>query len=397
MKKRKIILLIIIVIVLAAAITVYSIWKNQKDTKISWITVQPEKGGIQNLVTATGTVNALKSVLVGTQVSGVISKIYVDYNDVVKQGQVIAVLDTRTLKVLLNEADANLSKAQTQLEQVKAEYERNQILYEKNLIDKSDFDIQTSNYKAAQNTVQAAEGEVSRAKINLDLATITAPISGIIISRNVDVGQTVAASLSTPTLFTIANDLKKMQLQANVDEADIGLIKIGQSVFFTVDAYPDQNFTGVVQQLRMQPITTNNVVSYAVMIDAPNEELKLLPGMNANINIVVKEVKDVIKIPISALYFSPGQLQKGLDSVTIQKQRDSLGTLGQSLVFILNDGNLTQVTIQTGMSDGIKTEVKSESLNIQSQLVVGVKQNGVVVPQSKGLIQTPTRGGPRTR
>jgi len=396
-KKRKIIIVITIIVLLAAAAAVYSVWKNQKDTKISWVTVQPEKGDIQNLVTATGTVNALKSVLVGTQVSGVISKIFVDFNDIVKQGQVIAVLDTRTLKVLLEEAEANLSKTQTQLEQVKAEYERNQILYQKQLITSSDFDIQTSNYKAAENTVQTAEGEVSRAKINLDLATITAPISGVIISRNVDVGQTVAASLSTPTLFTIANDLKKMQLQANVDEADIGLIQTGQSVFFTVDAYPDLNFTGIVQQLRMQPITTNNVVSYAVMIDAPNEELKLLPGMNANINIVVKEVKDIIKIPISAMYFSPGQLQKGLDSIAIQKQRDSLGTLGQSLVFILKDGNLTPVTIQTGMSDGIKIEIKNGDLTNKSDLVVGVKQNGVVVPQSKGLIQTPTRGGPRTR
>jgi HlyD family secretion protein len=396
MKKRTVIIVIAIIVVIAATATVYSIWISQKDTKINWITVQPEKGDVQNLVTATGTVNAVKTVLVGTQVSGVISKIFVDFNDVVKQGQVIALLDTRSLKVLLNEARANLSKAQAQLEQIKAEYERNQILFEKNLIDKSDIDIQTSNYKAAENTVQAAEGEVSRAIINLDLATITAPISGVIISRNVDVGQTVAASLSTPTLFTIANDLKKMQLQANVDEADIGQIKTGQSVFFTVDAYPDLKFTGIVQQLRMQPITANNVVSYAVMIEAPNDDLKLLPGMNANISIVVLESKNILKIPITALNFSPGQFKKDLDSVVIQKQRDSLGTLGQAMVFILNSGNLSPVSIQTGLSDGVKIEVKSGDLTPQSQLVVGIKQNGVVVPQSKGLIQTPQRT-PRIR
>ena len=394
--KKRIIIIISIIVVLTVSFIIYSVWKNSKNTEISWITVQPEKGAIQNLVTATGTVNALKTVLVGTQVSGVISKIFVDFNDNVKQGQVIALLDTRTLKVSLDEARSNLAKAQTQLEQVKSEYERNKVLYEKNLIDSSDYDLQLSNYKAAQNTVEAAEGEVSKAVINLDLATITAPINGVIISRNVDVGQTVAASFSTPTLFTIANDLKKMQLQANVDEADIGLIQLEQNVFFSVDAYPDHNFTGVVQQLRMQPITTNNVVSYAVMIAAPNEDLKLLPGMNADINIVVKEVNDVIKIPISALNFSPGHLQKGLDSIAIQKQRDSLTNLGQSLVFILNNGNLTPVIIQTGLSDGIKVEVKSGDLTTQSQLVVGVKQNGVIVPQSKGLIQTPSRG-PRTR
>lgn len=391
MKKRSVIIVISIIVVLAATATVYSIWKNQKNTDVSWITVQPENGDIQNLVTATGTVNALKTVLVGTQVSGVISKIFVDFNDVVKEGQVIALLDTRNLKVSLDEAKANLLKSQAQLDQIKAQYERDSVLYEENLIASTDFDLQTSNYKAAVNTVQTAQGEVSRAKINLDLATITAPISGVIISRNVDVGQTVAASFTTPTLFAIANDLKKMQLQANVDEADIGLISNGQQVFFNVDAYPDINFTGVVQQIRMQPITTNNVVSYAVMINAPNDDLKLLPGMNADISIVVKEVKNIVKVPITALNFSPGQLQKGMDSLVIRRQRDSLAALGQSLIFILNNGNLTPVTIQTGLSDGIKIEVKNGDITPKSQLVVGVRQNGVVVPQSKGLIQTPQR------
>jgi HlyD family secretion protein len=391
MKKRTIIIVISIFVVLVVTVMAYSIWNGQKDTKISLTTVRPEVGDVRILVTATGTVNAIKTVLVGTQVSGVISKIYVDFNDVVKEGQVIALLDTRSLQVSLDEAKANLSKSQSQLDQVKAEYERNQILFDEQLITTSSFDILLSNYKTAQNTVQTADGELSQAKINLNFATIVAPISGVIISRNVDVGQTVAASFSTPTLFTIANDLKKMQLQANVDEADIGLIINGQQVFFIVDAYPDMSFTGIVQQVRMQPITTNNVVSYAVMIDAPNDDLKLLPGMNADISIVVNEAKNVIKIPISALYFSPGQLQKGLDSVVIQKQRDSLGTLGQSLVFISSNGNLTPVIIQTGLSDGVKIEVKSGALTPKSDLVVGIKQNGVVVPQSKGLIQTPQR------
>jgi HlyD family secretion protein len=304
---------------------------------------------------------------------------------------VIAVLDTRSLKVSLNGTRANLSKTLAQLEQIKTDYERNLILYDKRLIAKSELDISTSNYKTAENSVLTAEGEVSKAKINLDFATITAPISGVIISRNVDVGQTVAASFSTPTLFTIANDLKKMQLQANVDEADIGLIEIGQNVFFNVDAYPDTKFNGVVQQIRMQPITTNNVVSYAVMIDAPNDELKLLPGMNANISIIVTETNNIIKIPVSALNFFPGQLQKGLDSAVILKQRDSLGALGESMVFILSNGNLIPVVIQTGLSDGIKIEMKSGDLTSKSDLVVGIKQNGVVVPQTKGLIQTPQR------
>lgn len=397
MKKRTTIIVISVFVILAAAYTGYRLWFAKKDTKVVWNTVKPETGDIQILVTATGTVNAVKTVLVGTQVSGVISKIYVDFNDNVKAGQIIASLDTRSLQVVLAQASANLSKAQTQLEQLKSEYDRNQILMEKQLISASDFELQASNYKVAQNTVQTAEGDLSKAKINLGLATITAPISGVIISRNVDVGQTVAASFSTPTLFTIANDLKKMQLQANVDEADIGQIQMGQEVYFSVDAYPDEVFTGIVQQLRMQPITLNNVVSYAVMIDAPNDELKLLPGMNANISIVVQKSTGIMKIPISALNFSPPKSsQEGIDSISVMKKRDSLFNAGKSLVFVLNNGILAPVEIQTGLSDGINVEVKNDELTSQSELVLGVKGSGTAPPKSKGLIQTPTKT-PRTR
>jgi HlyD family secretion protein len=183
-----------------------------------------------------------------------------------------------------------------------------------------------------------------------------------------------------------------MQLQANVDEADIGQIQIGQDVFFGVDAYPEETFTGVVQQLRMQPITTNNVVSYAVMIDAPNDELKLLPGMNANISIVVQKSTGIMKIPISALNFSPPKSsQEGIDSISVMKKRDSLLNAGKSLVFVLNNGMLTPVEIQLGLSDGIKVEVKNAELTSQSELVLGVKGSGTAPPKSKGLIQTPTK------
>lgn len=391
MNKRTIKIIVSVFVIITMTVAGYLIWKGQKETVVSWNTVLPETGDIQILVTATGTVNAVKTVLVGTQVSGVISKIFVDFNDIVKAGQVIAILDTRSLQVSLDEANANLSKAETQLQQLKAEYERSEILFEKRLITDSDFDIQLANYNVAQNTVETANGELSKARINLNLATIVAPISGVIISRNVDVGQTVAASFTTPTLFTIANDLKKMQLQANVDEADIGQVQMGQSVFFKVDAYPEETFTGMVQQLRMQPITSNNVVSYAVMIDAPNDELKLLPGMNANISIIVKENKNIIKIPVSALNFSPQQkFSKGLDSILLKRQRDSLINTGRSLVFILTYGSLIPVNIQTGLSDGIMTEVLDGDLTIQSELVLGVNEidNGA---QSKGLLQGPKR------
>lgn len=392
MKKRTVIIVVSVFIVLVASVTAYAIWNGQKDEKISWNTTQPVNGDIQILVTTTGTVNAVKTVLVGTQVSGVISKIYVDFNDIVKEGQVIARLDTRSLQVSLNEAEANLSKAEAQLEQIKGEYERNLILYEKGLISKSDLDLQQSYNKTAINTVQIAENEITKTKINLNFATIVAPISGVIISRNVDVGQTVAASFTTPTLFTIANDLKKMQLQANVDEADISQVQIGQSVYFKVDAYPDETFSGIVQQLRMQPITLNNVVSYAVMIDAPNEDLKLLPGMNSNISIVVNEIKNILKIPVAVLKFSPPQsYSKDQDSLQIKKERDSLNASGKSMVFILSNGVVSRVIIETGLSDGIFIEVTKGDLSAQSIIISGVKGNGDADSKSKGLLQGPKK------
>lgn len=394
MKKRSIIIIITVIIILALSVTAYALF-SKKDTKVAWVTIQPSKGDIQILVTATGTVNAVQTVLVGTQVSGVISKIYVDFNSNVKQGQILALLDTRSLRVSQDEAVSSLAKMQAQLEQVMAEYERDKILFDKGLIAQSELDLQQSNFKVAETNVRSAEGELSKSRINLDLATIKAPISGIVISRAVEVGQTVAASFSTPTLFTIVGDLKKMQLQANVDEADIGQIQLGQSVFFKVDAYPDETFKGTVQEIRMSPITTNNVVSYAVMIDAPNDQLKLIPGMNADISIIVQEVKGVIRIPVAAMNFTPpgGQSQKnGMDSVMVQHQRDSLSAIGQSLVFVLNNDALTPVIIQTGLSDGIRTEVKNGTLTPQSQVVTGIRGSGNNNdPKTKGLIQTPQR------
>ena len=395
MKKRKVIILVSVIVLLAAAVWFY-FWKGQKDTKIEWVTTKVEKGDIQNLITATGTVNAVKTVLVGTQVSGVISKVNVDFNDIVKKGQILAVLDTRTLQVSLSQANANLAKDQATLEQQQAELDREKTLLDKGLVTQSEYDLMLSNFKTAEATIRAAQGDISKANINLNLATIRSPIDGIVISRQVELGQTVAASLSTPTLFTIANDLSKMQLQANVDEADISQVNTGQPVFFKVDAYPDQSFDGTVQQMRLQPISTNNVVSYAVMIDAPNDDLKLLPGMNANISIIVKEIKGVIKIPVSALNFFPPKAYTEIDSIAVLHEKDSLASIGKSLVFVLNNGILTPVPISTGMSDGIKIEVKDGDIDTKSQLVVNVKQNGVTgAPQTKGLIQTPQRTNPR--
>lgn len=393
MKNRKTIIIISAAVVLIAVGLWYFVLRGKQDTKIDWVTARVEKGDVQNLVTATGTVNAVQTVQIGTQVSGVISKINVDYNSVVKKGQVLAVLDTRNLQVALDQSRANLTKAQAQLDQAKSEMDRNKILVDKGLLPQSDYDLLVANYKVAQTTLASSQGDVSKAETNLELATIKSPIDGVVISRAVDVGQTVAASLSTPTLFTVANDLKKMQLQANVDEADIGQIQTGQSVFFKVDAYPDVTFTGVVQQLRMQPITVNNVVSYAVMIDAPNDELKLLPGMNADISIIVREVKDVIKVPIAATNFFPPKAYQKLDSASVVAERDSLAKWDKQLVFVLNEGNLVPVPIKTGLSDGIKIQVTEGELSPKQQVVIGTRQSGnASSQQTKGLITTPQRG-----
>ena len=213
MKKRKTIIIISAAVIIAAAAIWYFGFKGKQDAKIDWVTARVEKGDVQILVTATGTVNAVQTVLVGTQVSGVISKINVDFNSVVKKGQVLAVLDTRNLQVALDQSRANFTKAEAQLDQAKSEMERNKILLDKGLLPASDYDLLVANYKVAQTTLASSTGDVSKAETNLELATIKSPIDGVVISRAVDVGQTVAASLSTPTLFTVANDLKKMQLR----------------------------------------------------------------------------------------------------------------------------------------------------------------------------------------
>ena len=283
-------------VVVIVAVAAFLLSGGKKKEEVNFKTEKVAKVNILNSITATGTIEPVNEVTVGTQVSGIVSKLYVDYNSVVKKGQVIAELDKSNLMSQLNTAKAQLSQAQASLRSAqsdlayqKANYNRYKTLYQKGLISANDYETARLSYQTSQQTVVSrkdqvvsAQEEVSRAQTNLSYATITSPIDGIVVSKSVEEGQTVNANMSTPDLFTIAQDLTNMQVVADVDEADIGDVKKGERVTFTVDAYPDDTFEGVVTQVRLEATTTNNVVTYEVVISAPNADMKLKPGLTAN-------------------------------------------------------------------------------------------------------------------
>lgn len=314
-------------------------------------TAKVELANIKNSVTATGSVEPVTSVTVGTQVSGIISRLYVDYNTVVKKGQIIAELDKTTLISELNTAKANLSSAQSSLNYESANYKRYATLFKKGLVSADEYESAKLNFEKAKDQVAQSREMVQKAQTNLSYAIITSPIDGVVISKSVEEGQTVAASYATPELFTIAKDLKDMQVVANVDEADIGDVKEGERVSFTVDAYPNDTFEGVVKQVRQEATTTNNVVTYEVVISAPNSELKLKPGLTANVTIYTAERQNVLCVSTKALRFTPTQdLIKGCKIVDCK---------GKNKVWTREGNTFKAHAVQIGMSDGIHTEILS--------------------------------------
>ncbi len=355
---------IIVSVIVAIAILAWLLSGKKKDTTINFTTEAVAPTNIENSVTATGTIEAVKTVTVGTQVSGIINKLFVDYNSVVKKGQVIAELDKQNLqsqlnsaKAQLSQAQANLLSAQSDLAYQKANYQRNKTLYNKGLISANDYEQarlswQTTNATVAErrDAVAAAREEVSRAQTNLSYAVITSPIDGVVISKSVEEGQTVAASYSTPELFTIAKDLKDMRVIANVDEADIGGVKVGQRVTFTVDAYPNDTFEGAVTQVRQEATTTNNVVTYEVVISAPNQDLKLKPGLTANVNIYTEEIKNVLSVPSKALRYTPEK-----ETVGGRKIQDV--TNAKNKVWTLEGNTLVAHKVTVGSTDGVHTQI----------------------------------------
>lgn len=321
-----------------------------KKAGFTYSEAEAAKQDIVNSVTATGTIEPVTSVDVGTQVSGVISKLYVDYNSVVKAGEVIAELDRTNLMSELSSAQASLKSAQSELDYQKTNYERYKALYDKGLISANDFEQARLSYVQAQQKTQQQKESVKKAQTNLGYATITSPIDGVVLSKEVEEGQTVASSFSTPTLFKIARDLTDMRVIADVDEADIGDVKEGQRVTFTVDAFPDDTFEGQVTQVRQEATTESNVVTYEVVISAPNDDLKLKPGLTANVVIFTMEAKDVLAVPSKALRFTPREAMLNSDETITD-------TDAKEKVWVKEGSNLKAVAVETGMTNGTLTQI----------------------------------------
>ena len=379
---------IAVVVIVIVAVAAWAMSGGKKEEDINFKEEKVALKTLQNSVTATGTIEAVTSVTVGTQVSGIVNKLYVDYNSQVKKGQVIAELDKTNLLSELNTAKANLASAQSNLNYQAANMERYKTLYKKGLVSADEYENALLTYRQAKEQVASSRENVQRAQTNLGYATITSPIDGTVISKSVEEGQTVAASFNTPELFTIAKDLTNMQVVANVDEADIGNVKEGDRVTFTVDAYPDDTFEGTVKQVRLEATTTNNVVTYEVVISAPNTDLKLKPGLTANVTIYTQERSGVLAVANKALRFTPTK-------ETVGKDMKIVDCKGKNKVWTLNGNTLTAHPITIGQSDGINTEITKglkQGDKIVTEIVVNVPEEEDAPQQSQGLISGP---GPR--
>ena len=341
-------------IAVAAVVVIAIVWfllsGGKKEEKVSFDTAKVEKTNVSTSITATGTIEPVTSVTVGTQVSGIVSHLYVDYNSVVKKGQVIAELDRTNLISELNTAKANLSSAQSTANYELANYNRYKTLYDTGLVSADEYESAQLSYRKAQEQVNTSRESVRKAQTNLGYATITSPIDGVILSKSVEEGQTVAASFNTPELFVIAQDLTNMRVIADIDEADIGGVKEGQRVTFTVDAFPDDSFEGAVTQVRQQATTESNVVTYEVVISAPNNDLKLKPGLTANVTIYTLEKNDVLAVPSKALRFMPNEmfLQKG---ETIEDCE------GAHKLWTKEGGVFKAHKVEVGTTNGVLTEI----------------------------------------
>lgn len=382
----KIWIAVIVIVVIAVAAWALSGGKKEEEINFKEEAVKTET--LQNSVTATGTIEAVTSVTVGTQVSGIVNKLYVDYNSQVKKGQVIAELDKTNLLSELNTAKANLASATSNLNYQAANMNRYQTLYKKGLVSADEYENALLNYRQAKEQVASSKENVQKAQTNLGYATITSPIDGTVISKSVEEGQTVAASFNTPELFTIAKDLTNMQVVANVDEADIGGVKEGDRVTFTVDAYPDDTFEGTVKQVRLEATTTNNVVTYEVVISAPNADLKLKPGLTANVTIYTQERSGVLAVANKALRFTPTK-------ETVGKDMKIVDCKGKNKVWTLSDKTLTAHPVTIGQTDGVHTEIIKgirKGQKIVTEIIVNTPEEEEDAQQSQGLISGP---GPR--
>ena len=385
MKNKKIWMGIGAVVIVALVIWMCS--GGKKEEEVTFETTKAERQNIHTTITATGTIEPVTSVTVGTQVSGIVSKLYVDYNSVVKKGQVIAELDRTNLTSELNRAKAELTSAESTLSYETANFKRYQTLFDKGLVSANDYESAKLSYEKARQTVNSARESVQKAQTNLGYATITSPIDGVVLSKSVEEGQTVAASFNTPELFNIAQDLTDMRVIADIDEADIGGVKEGQRVTFTVDAFPDDKFEGQVTQVRQEATTTSNVVTYEVVVSAPNKDLKLKPGLTANITIYTLEKNDVLAVPSKALRFMPNE--------ALLKKGEQIEDVEAPLKVWTLEGNTFKAhKVETGITNGMLTEIIS-GISEGAEVLVDFSISGGETEQAGQQAQNPFMPRPR--
>ncbi len=387
--KKIIIAAMILIVAFGTASIIYISRNGSKNDQFRFTTLV--RGDLENTITSTGTIEAVSTVEIGTQVSGTIAELYADFNDRVSKGQLLAVLDTSILEAAVIEAEASVEQSRAQLDQAFSDYERNAPLFEKGFLSEAEFLPYKTSLQTQQASIRSVRAKLERARQNLSYAVIRSPIDGTVIQRNIEEGQTVAASLSAPVLFTIAEDLSRMEIQALVDESDIGQIKDKQKVRFTVLAYPDETFSGTVQQVRLQPQTVQNVVNYTAVIDANNDNNLLLPGMTATVDFIIEQRVDALLISNTALKYQPSDemmnaLYKGIKPPQgtppdFAKMPDDMKRRWQSsgaeqkppfpppdqadetvarLWFMNEDGNLAVKHVRTGITDGRSTEITTE-------------------------------------
>lgn len=391
MNKKKVIIGIVTVAVAGGALFFLSHTSSKGGVELE--TAKVSRTSMTNVVTATGTVEPVTEVEVGTQVSGIINRIYVDYNSVVTKGQLIAEMDKVTLEAELRAQEAQLSNAKAEYEYQQKNYARSKVLFEKKLISDTDYETATYNYEKAEAAYNQAQASMVKVRQNLGYATITSPIDGVVISKEVEEGQTVAAGFNTPTLFTIANDLTQMRVIADVDEADIGQVEEGQPVQFNVDAYPNDVFEGNVTQMRLQATTESNVVTYEVVISAYNPDLKLKPGLTANVTIYTLQRNDVLCIPTKALRFVPEEeilVPMGYSVEDARKEASS----GKRIVWLVKGKQLVPKEVAVGISSGNQTEITA-GLSEEEEIVVELAALVPALKASGGTVEkSPFMPGP---
>ena len=391
-------ILIISVLAIGLAIGGYVFFNGERKAPVRYRTAAVERGPVISLVTATGTINPVVSVQVGTQVSGMIKSLHADFNSVVKAGDIVAVIDSEPLRARRDQSESNLemskantARARTDLAQRKRELDRVKSLVAQQFVSQNDVDVAVTNSQAAEAQMNVAAAQVKQAEaalnaveLELKYTVIRSPVNGIVVARNVEVGQTIAASFATPNLFLIALDLTKMQVDTNVSESDIGGITEGKEATFTVDAYPGYQFSGTIRQVRLSPINVQNVVTYNVVVNVDNQDLRLKPGMTANVSIVVAQRDAVLKVPNAALRFTPptsGQVDRAKLGGTPTKEKGAKpsagaarGTQAPSRTVWRQGatGELEPIHVQMGISDGVVTEILSEELSEGTLVVVGI-------------------------